>query len=850
MDRGTERDVPPSRGAGGGTADTAGEAGQGSPRPEDGGESADAGRVPLAVVVVDREGLVSHWSTGARRLFGVVKDEAIGRPAIDLLPVSGALPEPDDHFPDGGYDGYGDYAAYDGLGPGLDSSLDRGLGYPAAGRARLTVPGRDRERGRVDVLWWAYPLVGPGTERLLVLAADATELHRDEPVDSLAVERIAPAFALHTDFPGAAELARRLPEILPSMSVGESARIVAQVLELGYPVLEFSQNDRVPVTPDWGVARRVERRARRERAARAVAEGTPIPQELADEGEDLEYVAVRERLEFLNEVSGKIGTSLDLSRTIIEVSKAVVPRFTDVAGTYLREQVVAGEGFPDGVPDTTTMWHRVALEHTDEPGRWDDVVPVGEAMPFPAHTPFFQCMTSGQPVLVPRISERMGHAIASQFEKRDIRPLITGRSMLVVPLKARNVVLGFMILLRHPERALFNDMDRVTGAELAARAGLVLDNARMYTYQESVAEILQDSMLPHIPPRMAGCDIATRYLPGTLLGRVGGDWFDSVKLPGARTALVVGDVMGHGLNSAAMMGQLRTAVQTMAALDLPPAQLLRNLDDLAQRLGDTYLATCLYAVYDPIVGELHLANAGHIPPVLVRAVDGRSELLELPTGAPIGVGGVPFEAVRVRVDPGDRLVMCTDGLVEVRGEDIGVGLATLCESAAHPAASMDDACDTIIRTLNVRGGRKDDVALLMARLNGIEPDDVAEWRFPLDPAEVGRARAVVREQLHAWGLAKQAEAAELMVSELVTNAVRHSRRSPVAVRLVRGETLLCEVEDDDHELPTLLSAGPGDDAGRGLRVVSALAREWGTSRTAAGKSVWFELTLPRRPAGR
>lgn len=817
-DRGTERDAPPSRGAGNGAV-----------------EHTAAGRIPLAVVVVDRDGLVSHWSRGARRLFDVTKEDALGRAAVDLLPVSGALPDEDDSTP------YGVYAAYDGLGPDLESSLDGQLSYPAAGRARLTVADRDR----LDVLWWAYPLVGPGHERLLVLAADAGALQSGY-ADELAVERIAPAFALHTDFPGAEELARRLPEILPSMGVDEGARIVGQILELGYPVLEFSQNERVPVTPDWGVARRVERKARRERAARAAAEGLPVPQELTDEGEDLEYTAVRERLEFLNEVSGRIGTSLDLSRTIVEVSRAVVPRFTDVAGTYLREQVVAGEGFPDGVPDTTTMWHRVAVEHTDEPGRWDDVVPVGEAMPFPAHTPFFQCMTSGQPVLVPRISEQMGHAIASQFEKRDIRPLITGRSMLVVPLKARNVVLGFMILLRHPERVEFNDMDRVTGAELAARAGLVLDNARMYTYQESVAETLQDSMLPHIPPRMAGCDIATRYLPGTLLGRVGGDWFDSVKLPGARTALVVGDVMGHGLNSAAMMGQLRTAVQTMAALDLPPAQLLRNLDDLAQRLGDTYLATCLYAVYDPIASELHIANAGHIPPVIVHAEDGRSELLDLPTGAPIGVGGVPFEAVRVRVRPGDRLVMCTDGLVEVRGEDIGVGLATLCESAAHPAASMDDACDTIIRALNTRGGRKDDVALLMTRLNGIEPDDVAEWRLSPDPVEVGRARSAVREQLHDWGLARLADTTELMVSELVTNAVRHSHSRPIELRLVRGETLLCEVEDDDHELPTLLSAGPEDEFGRGLRIVTTLAREWGTSRTKAGKSVWFELTLPRR----
>ncbi|MBC9728669.1 SpoIIE family protein phosphatase [Streptomyces sp. TRM68367] len=800
---------------------------------------AAAGRIPLAVVVVDRGGLVSHWSRGARRLFSVLKEEAIGRSAADLLPVSGALPEEaeeDDAGP------YGAYTAYDGLGPGLEASLDRGLSYPAAGRARLTVPGP----GRVDVLWWAYPLVGPGREKLLVLAADAAGLSQDEPGEDITAERIAPGFALHTDFPGAEDLARRLPEILPSMSVDDSARIVAQILELGYPILEFSQNDRVPVTPDWGVPRRVERRARRERAARALAAGEPVPEGVLDEREDLEYAAVRERLEFLNEVSSSIGTSLDLARTIVEVSKAVVPRFTDVACTYLREQVVAGEGFPDGVPDTTTMWHRVALEHTDEPGRWEDVVPVGEAMPFPSDTPFFQCMTTGEPILVPRISEEMGHAIASQFDKRDIRPLITHRSMLIVPLKARNVVLGFMALMRHPVRPEFNDMDRVTGAELAARAGLVLDNARMYTYQENVAETLQDSMLPHIPPRMSGCDIATRYLPGTLLGRVGGDWFDSVKLPGARTAFVVGDVMGHGLNSAAMMGQLRTAVQTMAGLDLPPAQLLRNLDDLAQRLGDTYLATCLYAVFDPITSELHLANAGHIPPVLVRAEDGRSELLDLPTGAPIGVGGVPFEAVRVRVEPGDRLVMCTDGLVEVRGEDIGVGLATLCESAAHPAASMDDACDTIIRALNTCGGRKDDVALLMARLNGIEEDDVAEWRLALDPAEVSRARAVVREQLHEWGLAKLADGAELMVSELVTNAVRHSHRRPVDLRLVRGDTLLCEVDDDDHELPTLRNAGPDDETGRGLCVVSTLAREWGTSRTKAGKTVWFELTLPRR----
>ncbi|MGW3739893.1 SpoIIE family protein phosphatase [Streptomyces sp. NPDC005146] len=796
---------------------------------------ATGGRVPLAVVVVDAAGLVSHWSTGARRLFGVAREEAIGCPAGELLPVSGALRQDGEPGRD---------ATYAGFGHGLDSSLSGSVAYPAAGRARVDEP----RRGRIDVLWWAYPLVGPGPERLLVLAADAGQLRDVDANGSRDSETIAPGFALHTDFPGYQDLAGRLPEILPNMSVHQATRIVSQVLELGYPILEFSHRDRVPVTPDWGVPRRTPRRMAED--PEATADGSPAPRAVPRPELDLEYGAVRERLEFLNEVSGRIGTSLDLERTIREVTRAAVPRFTDFAGTHLRAAVLAGEGFPDGPPDVTTVWHRVWVEHNDEPGRWDDTVPVGESIAFPEHTPFFQCMVTGEPVLIPYVSEEMSNRISGEFEKRDLRPLITHRSLLIVPLKARDVVLGFMVLMRRSGREPFDDMDRTTGAELAARAGLVLDNARMYTYQENVADTLQDSMLPQVEPRMAGCDIATRYLPGARLGRIGGDWFDSVKLPGSRTALVVGDVMGHGLNSAAMMGQLRTAVLTMATMEMPPAQLLRNLDDLAQRLGEQYLATCLYAVYDPIHSELQIANAGHIPPVLVRAEDGRAELLDLPTGAPIGVGGVAFETATVQVRPGDRLVLCTDGLVEVRGQDIGAGLAALCASAAHPAASMDDACDTIIRALNPKGGRKDDVALLMARLNGIPDGDVAEWQLALDPREVARARRLVRGKLLDWELPEAVESAELMVSELVTNAVKHGRTHHIGLRLVRTGALLCEVSDDEPAPAALLNASAHDEFGRGLLVVSGLAREWGTSTTARGKTVWFEQALTRFPRPR
>ncbi|AEW97231.1 MULTISPECIES: ATP-binding SpoIIE family protein phosphatase [Streptomycetaceae] len=799
--------------------------------------AAVSGRIPLAVVVVDGDGLVSHWSSGARRLLGVSREEAVGSPVLDLLPVGGAFrDEPD---------APGDADDLD-AGPVLETSIGARAPYPTAGRAHLS----DARCGPVDVLWWAYPLVGPGPERTLLLITDTARVPVGEAGDGLR-ERVYPGFAHHTEFPDADELSRRLPDILPNMGPAGSARIVSQVLELGYPVLEISHHDRVPVTPDWGVPRYLLRRGRPQGTRRTdAARPQPhVPPPAGPDAPDLEYAAVRERLEFLNEVSGRIGTSLDLERTIREVTSAAVPRFADFAGTHLRAQVLAGEGFPDGPPDVTTVWHRVWVDHNDEPGRWDDTVPVGEAIAFPEHTPFFQCMVTGEPVLIPRISDELGDRISAQFEKRDLRPLINGRSILVVPLKARNVVLGFMVLLRRGDREPFNDMDRTTGAELAARAGLVLDNARMYTYQENVAETLQDRMLPRISPRMPGCDVATRYLPGTRLGRVGGDWFDTIRLPGSRVALVVGDVMGHGLNSAAMMGQLRTAVQTMASLDLPPAQLLRNLDDLAQRLGDTYLATCLYAVYDPIGSELLLANAGHIPPVLVRAEDGCSELLTLPTGAPIGVGGVPFETVAVPVAPGDRLLLCTDGLVEVRGQDIGVGLAALCESAAHPAASMDDACDAIVRALNPVGGRKDDVALLMARLNGIPPSDVAAWRLEPRPEEAARARSLTRRTLCGWGLDEAIDTAELLVGEVVANAVRHADTSQVELRLVRADRLLCEVTDDDHTLPTLLSCGTADEYGRGLRVVDRLAHKWGTSRRGRGKTVWFEQPLPRASRG-
>jgi hypothetical protein len=335
--------------------------------------------------------------------------------------------------------------------------------------------------------------------------------------------------------------------------------------------------------------------------------------------------------------------------------------------------------------------------------------------------------------------------------------------------------------------------------------------------------------------------VAHHYRPGDRQAQVGGDWFDALQLPGGRVALVVGDVMGHGLLSAAVMGQFRTSVITMAALDLPPAQLLRHLDNLAHRLGAEHLATCVYAVYDPVHRTLTLANAGHIPPVLARP-DGRSELLDIPQGAPIGVGGVPFETVEVPVPDGSWLVLCTDGLVEVRGQGIDAGLAALCSHVIEPHNTPEEVCQRILGEVH-SGERRDDVALLVANFEGVDPADVVEWRLGLSYSEVARARALTRAQLARWGLGALTDLTGLLVSELVTNAVRAASHE-VSLRLMRVGKLLVEVIDDDHNLPHLRGAAPEDESGRGLALVSNLSRRWGTSRLPVGKVVWFELPLP------
>lgn len=554
---------------------------------------------------------------------------------------------------------------------------------------------------------------------------------------------------------------------------------------------------------------------------------------------------LRDQLWFLNEATAQIGASLDTVAIAESFAGAMVPRLADFASVHLLDAL-----FVDGAPaplepraTAASPLRRVAVAHDEPAASWREVVPEGAVQQMYPAGPGYEAMASGEPVSLARVDDIHAAAMSRTHRTGDLRPLLADRAYLAVPLLVRGRVLGCVTLTRRPDRPAFDDIDVLTACQLAAQAALGIDNARLYRGQRATAAELQRGVLPTTPPTLAGIELAHRYLPGNPSVEVGGDWFDTIALPGSRIALVIGDVMGHGARSAAMMGHLRTAVQTLAALDLPPDQILRQLDNLAQRLGDDHLATCLYAVYDPIARCCVLANAGHLPPMLIRN-DGRVERVEVPTGAPIGVGGVAFDTAEITIRDGDTLMLYTDGLVETRGRDIEEGIGALSESLRAlyaPALSPDALCEQIIATTD-RDKYEDDVAVLAARLGGIPAVNIANWLLAAQPVTVSRARRLIEQTLAGWGLSALGEVAQLLATELITNAIRYATR-PIELRLLRTRTLLCEVRDDDHFLPTLREADGLDENGRGLFLVSRLARRWGVSRTTHGKVVWFELDL-------
>ncbi|MFE5482974.1 SpoIIE family protein phosphatase [Streptomyces sp. NPDC056527] len=369
----------------------------------------------------------------------------------------------------------------------------------------------------------------------------------------------------------------------------------------------------------------------------------------------------------------------------------------------------------------------------------------------------------------------------------------------------------------------------------------------VYATVPSDASEIQRRMLPAALPQPTGVRLASRYLPAAETARAGGDWYDSIPLPGSRVALVVGDVMERSVASGAIMGQLRTTLQTLSGLDLPPQDVLHHLDEQAQRQSQDLLATCLYAVYDPVSHRITIANAGHPPPILLH-LGGRAEVLRVPPGAPIGVGGFNFEAVELDAPAGATLLLYTDGLVESRLRDVWTGIEQLRERLAATAQltgpdrspPLEALCDDVLDMLGP-GDRDDDIALLAARFDGIAPSDVAYWFLEPEEVSVGRARRFARRALARWDLEELSDSVELLISEIVTNAVRYSER-PVTLRLLRTDVLRCEVGDDSPAMPRIHRTEEG---GLGLFLVNRLATRWGATRLSGGKVVWFELKFPR-----
>jgi serine phosphatase RsbU (regulator of sigma subunit) len=411
-----------------------------------------------------------------------------------------------------------------------------------------------------------------------------------------------------------------------------------------------------------------------------------------------------------------------------------------------------------------------------------------------------------------------------------------------LPLVVSGQAVGLcMISFDWPRRLLGEER-----ALLIVLSGLIaqaLERARLFDAEHAQAQELQRGLLPRRLPSLPGVTAAARYIPGAG-ATIGGDWYDVIPLSADRVALIIGDVMGHGLPEAVIMGRMRTAVQTLSDLELPPDEILSHLNDLVAGLGDDCFVTCLYAIYDPVARTCAYARAGHPPPALVWP-DGTVSLTQEAADPPLGVAEPPFETFELAVPDESLLALYTDGLIEAPHSDLKAGLDRLADLLrTHRDQSPEQLCDTLTDAL-LPAGRPagDDTALLVARLHATPSEAVADWPLPDDPLAASAARQHIRGQLAAWQLDDMATSTEMLASELVANVIRHAH-GPVRLRLLRSRTLVCEVFDGSVTTPRIRRTSWTDEDGRGLQLVAALCDRWGTRQLATGKSIWTEQYLP------
>ncbi|MEU6282780.1 SpoIIE family protein phosphatase [Streptomyces sp. NPDC047028] len=820
-----------------------------------GSGSDDIGDGPLiaraAAVLVDDRGTVTGWSPEAERLLGHCAQEVLGRPITALTER-----------------------------PGEEADAEWFLRAPDPARC-LTVVFRTRAGRPLRVAMSCRALhTTPGGSLRLLLLTDAGELaerrlrqamlHGLGTQSTVALTIYGPDLrvtwanaAARKEVPGEAATprpGRGDGEPRPGRSEGrpypasrvpsgqhpDSARqLLRRVLDTGETVTGLQYRGRIPADTGhehvWSLSYyRLQD-----------ADGRPLG--VCEESVDVtDLHRAQQRLALLNEASDLIGSTLDLERTAQELAEILVPRVADFTAVDLLGAVLDGRE-PDARAAYRTGDMRRVVHHSLREDLPEVVVTAGGTVGYPRGSPQWESLASGRPVLNAVLDVGSPWLVHDAVRRARMRELGI-HTHLVVPLRARGVTMGVATLMRWHDPDPFSAEDVLLVEELAARAAVCIDNARRFGREHRSALTLQESLLPHELPSHAAVAAAYRYLPADTVAGVGGDWFDVLPLACARVGLVVGDVVGHGIRAAATMGRLRTAVHTLADLDLPPEELLTHLDDLVTRLSEEAEtayptgtegivgATCLYGVYDPVNRRATFARAGHPPPALAHP-DKPVEFLDIPAGPPLGVGGMPFEPAEVEIPEGCLLALYTDGLITASGYDPDIGLERLRFALAHPDRPLEEICDTMERTL-LPDRPRDDVAFLVARPSPLSAADVASWDLAFEPAAAGRARALTIDRLTRWRLDDLSFTAELIVSELVTNAVRHAR-GPVALRLIRTENrIILAVLDHSNTSPHLRRARLGEEGGRGLFLVAQFALRWGTRYTTDGKVIWAELPVP------
>ncbi|HJV09517.1 MAG TPA: SpoIIE family protein phosphatase, partial [Acidimicrobiales bacterium] len=430
-------------------------------------------------------------------------------------------------------------------------------------------------------------------------------------------------------------------------------------------------------------------------------------------------------------------------------------------------------------------------------------------------------------------------------------PELAGRepalhSSVVVPIESRGRVLGVLVLATEGDRRLDDD-DLDLAVEIAHRAALAVGNARAYQQEHEIAESLQRALLPTTVPAVPGLELAVRYVAATDGASVGGDWYDVLAFDDGTTGIVVGDVVGHDIAASTSMGQLRSAIRIYAWEEhARPAAALARVDRLFDKLGLAY-ATCFFGVLDRATSTFRWSNAGHPPPLLLR--DGTATFLVEGNGVLLGVTcGEGMEEATTALRDGDVLVLYTDGLVERRDEPLEAGLARLAAAAERStAADAEVLCEALLDALvPATATRDDDLAILVARVRGDDPAPGAHrMPFELRPESAALTRGFTAGVLEGAGWRDQVDTAVLLVSELVTNAVRHARGPCALVVDIDGDRLELAVEDGDPQVPTAGSGRALDESGRGLLLVGALADRWGVRAVAGGKAIWFSLSRSR-----